>query len=164
MVDFEKSIVAELPSELEAIINMFVKDHDASHSLRKVAHCSGMSLATLNRKFQRFYGMTPMRWLWEFRTFLAAELISEAPHLTLATVADKCGFATLAHFSRRFHGTFKQPPKNFRANQAALKESKLIATSLSGPDTSALKERALQALNHRTQNLLVPSKIHPHIR
>ena len=158
MVDFEKSIVAQLPSDLEAIINLFVKDHDASHSLRKAAHVSGMSLATLNRKFQQFYGMTPMRWLWEFRTFLAAELITRAPHLPLATVADKCGFATLAHFSRRFHGTFNQPPKNFRAKQAALQENKLIATSLSEPDTSELKERALQALNHRAQNLLPPAK------
>jgi transcriptional regulator GlxA family with amidase domain len=158
MVDFEKSIVAELPSELEAIISMFVKDHDAPHTLRKVAHVSGMSLATLNRKFQHFYGMTPMRWLWEFRTFLAAELITMAPHLTLATVADKCGFATLAHFSRRFHGTFKQPPKNFRANQAALKETKLIPTSLLEPDTSELKDQALRALHNRLQSMLPPSK------
>ena len=156
MVDFEKSVIVELPSELEAIIHLFVKDHDAQHSLRKVAHVSGMSLATVNRKFQHFYGMTPMRWLWEFRTFLAAELISKAPHLSLATVADKCGFATLAHFSRRFHGTFKQPPKNFRANQAALKGTKLIATSLSEPHTSELKDQALKALQSRLQSMLPP--------
>jgi hypothetical protein len=157
MVDFEKSIVAQLPSDLEAIINLFVKDHDASHSLRKAANVSGMSLATLNRKFQHFYGMTPMRWLWEFRTFLAAELITKAPHLPLATVADKCGFATLAHFSRRFHGTFNQPPKNFRADKAALNEYKIRATSVSEPNTNELKDLALKALNNRLKSMLPPS-------
>jgi transcriptional regulator GlxA family with amidase domain len=158
MVDFEKSIVAELPTELEAIIDMFVKDHGAQHSLRKVAHVSGVSQATINRKFRQFYGMTPMRWLWEFRTCLAAELITVAPHLSLASVAGKCGFATLAHFSRRFHGTFNQPPKNFRSHQTALNQTRLIATSVSVPVTSKLKDQALKALHNRLQSKLPPNR------
>ena len=154
MVDSKKSIPARPSPELEAVIDLFVKEHDASHSLKKVAHVSGMSLATLNRKFQLCYGMTPMRWLWEFRTVLAAELITAAPHLSLATVAEKCGFATLAHFSRRFHVTFKQPPKNFRASSFVLKSDDSGKASSLDPDTSELKRRALCALHNRNQSML----------
>lgn len=79
-----------------------------------LARACGLPSNTLNRRFNHIYGMSPVRWLWRFRTMLAAELIAAAPDLSLTDVAVYCGFNSLSHFSRRFSEVFRQSPKTFR--------------------------------------------------
>ena len=87
-----------------------------AHDLAKAA---GMPLNTLTRRFNGVHGVSPMRWLWHFRTVLAAELLTHEPQLPVSEVAAACGFASAAHFARRFRLVFGQSPTGFRQGSSA---------------------------------------------
>ena len=52
------------------------------------------------RAFRAEHGTTPMAYLWERRTALGIDLLSHTG-LPLKAVAERCGFRTTHHFSRR---------------------------------------------------------------
>jgi transcriptional regulator GlxA family with amidase domain len=89
-------------------------------SLEDLSDAACMSRFNLCRRFQQECGITPMRWLWAFRTLLASEFITLDPYWSLTDVAFSCGFTSSAHFSRSFKQLFKQSPSAYRkARQAA---------------------------------------------
>jgi transcriptional regulator GlxA family with amidase domain len=92
-------------------------------ALGDLADAAGLPVNTLTRAFHKTYGMSPMRWLWSFRTMLAAEIIREAPEWSLTDVATWCGFNSSAHFSRRFTATVGETPSRFRARYAKAQRS-----------------------------------------
>src|SRR5690606_33695587 len=75
---------------------------------------AGMTRFNFCRRFQKECGITPMRWLWTFRTLLAGEFIRLDPRWSLTDVAFACGFTSSAHFSRSFKQTFGKTPSQFR--------------------------------------------------
>lgn len=83
-------------------------------SLDDLAAAAGLSRYNFCRRFHRECGVTPMRWLWTFRTLLAAEFIRLDPTWSLTDVAFSCGFTSSAHFSRSFKGVVGQSPSLFR--------------------------------------------------
>ena len=85
-------------------------------TLKDLAASADLPTNTLTRMFNRRYGMSPMRWVWRFRTILAAESIARAPEWSLLDVATHCGFTSAAHFSRRFRELFQESPSKCRAN------------------------------------------------
>jgi AraC-like DNA-binding protein len=83
-------------------------------TLADLASAAQLPASTLGRHFQRSFGISPMRWLWSFRTLLAAELIAIHPSWPLQSISRECGFTSQAHFSRRFHALFDETPRAFR--------------------------------------------------
>ena len=83
-------------------------------SLDDLAEATGVSKFVLCRSFQREFSVTPIRWLWYFRTILAAEFIKAAPQYSLTDIAFACGFTASAHFSRSFRALFQQAPIDYR--------------------------------------------------
>ena len=55
-------------------------------------------------------------WIWQRRLEVAADRLADptCTHLTIDTLAGGCGFASRAHFSRRFKGRFGLAPSDFR--------------------------------------------------
>lgn len=83
-------------------------------SLDDLAEATNVSKFVLCRSFQKEFGVTPIRWLWYFRTVLAAEFIKIAPHYSLTDIAFACGFSASAHFSRSFRALFQEAPIDYR--------------------------------------------------
>lgn len=68
---------------------------------------SGYSRRTLQKAFQRRYGMGPIQWLRRQRLLQAKQLIeNSAGQLKLGAIAQSCGYLNLASFSRDFHQVF----------------------------------------------------------
>jgi AraC-like DNA-binding protein len=80
----------------------FIHAHldDRTLTLDRIAAAAHVTPAHLIRSFRAQHGTTPMAYLWERRVALGAELLANTG-LPIATVAERCGFATAHHFSRR---------------------------------------------------------------
>ena len=108
--------MANTNRNLNAAIACVVERYQDRLTLKDLAASADLPTNTLPRMFNRRYGMSPMRWVWRFRTILAAECIARAPEWSLLDVATHCGFTSAAHFSRRFRELFQESPSKFRAN------------------------------------------------
>ncbi|MVT78859.1 helix-turn-helix domain-containing protein, partial [Bradyrhizobium cajani] len=55
-------------------------------------------------------------WIWQRRLETAAKRLADpgCRHLSLGTLAYGCGFASQAHFSRRFKDKYGMAPSEFR--------------------------------------------------
>lgn len=114
-------------------------------TLEDLAREAGMSRFNFCRRFHKECGLPPMRWLWSFRTILAAEFIALDPKWSLTDVAFSCGFTSSAHFSRSFKAMFDKSPSTYRKEVLAA-DPKLETSydSLFG-DNTALVLRAARA-------------------
>lgn len=84
------------------------------HSL---ATASGVSKTTLCGQFHTILGMSPMRYLREWRLYLASAQLAETQDAILL-VSEQSGYGSEAAFSRAFARSFRMPPARWRkANQ-----------------------------------------------
>ncbi len=72
-----------------------------------------MSHTQVHRKLLALTGRTPLQWLRELRLQRAQQLLQEG-RLTIGEIADRCGFADAAYFSRVFARAFGVPPSAWR--------------------------------------------------
>lgn len=108
------------PSRLITSIIEYVMVNFAEEiTLEDLSNAASMSRFNLCRRFQQECGVTPMRWLWAFRTLLAAEFMTLDPYWSLTDVAFSCGFTSSAHFSRSFKQQFKMSPSAYRKTKQA---------------------------------------------
>lgn len=122
-----------------------------SLTLQDLAKAARMPTNTLTRRFKRTFGLSPMRWLWAFRVYLAAEIIAAAPGWTLTDVAVHCGFGSSAHFSRRFKRLFGENPSVQRRLARLAKGARLMPGDPLLAQRRELVERALRRLAEATR-------------
>ena len=79
----------------------------------ELAQAAGVSLGHLHRVFRAEVGVTPMVALRLLRLDQAAHLLART-NLSIADVAEECGFANPFHFSRCFRAGYGQAPRDFR--------------------------------------------------
>ena len=72
-----------------------------------------MTAPHLIRSFRAEHGTTPRSYVWERRVALATDLLANTG-LPLATVAERCGFRTTQHLSRRVKQATGLPPGALR--------------------------------------------------
>lgn len=91
---------------------------DPAHpwTLPALAARTGVSRANLARRFTALVGLPPMTFLRERRLTLAADLLRE-PDATLATVADRIGFANAFALSAAFKRQHGISPSEYRARE-----------------------------------------------
>lgn len=82
--------------------------------LDDIASYCDLSKYALIRVFHQEFGISPAKWLWMFRAFLAREFIKFAPQWDLTDIAFSAGFSSSAHFSRSFRKCFQQSPSAFK--------------------------------------------------
>lgn len=85
-------------------------EKDCLDGTRRAACCSRNALIYKFRKSTRF---TPARYLWRLRVERGAAMLVETA-LSIAEIADRCGFATPFHFSRCVRMLFGMPPRELR--------------------------------------------------
>ncbi len=95
------------------------RDHIEEHSaqpdcLAGAARAAAVTPQHLIRLFRRHYQLTPGRFLWQTRVERGAGLLA-ATGLTVAEIADRCGFANPFHFSRLLRQMQGVSPRKFRA-------------------------------------------------
>lgn len=78
----------------------------------------GVTRQHLARLFQAAYGITPTRYLWQLRIERGAGLL-KATGLTVAEIADRCGFKTPFHFSRLLKKMEGISPRELRRRSRA---------------------------------------------
>lgn len=85
-------------------------DPDCLCGARRAAGCSASALLY---KFALAVGTTPARHLWRIRTEKGLELLADTG-LSIAEIADRCGFKNPFHFSRCVRRMQGLPPRDFR--------------------------------------------------
>jgi AraC-like DNA-binding protein len=82
-------------------------------TLADVAGAAHVTPAHLVRAFRAEHGITPMAYLWDRRAALGVELLTHTG-LPLKAIAERCGFRTAHHFSRRIRQASGRPPGALR--------------------------------------------------
>lgn len=91
---------------------------DQSLNLADLAAAAGMSRSAFAERFRRVVGMTPMRYLTDWR-MLKARALLEAGDLSIAEASARVGYASEAAFARAFKKQFGTPPGKVRRGLAA---------------------------------------------
>jgi AraC-like DNA-binding protein len=107
-------------SNLDAAVGYIVAHYKRDMSLAEIAVAAEMPQNTMTRHFNKRYGLSPQRWVWGFKAVLAANFILEEPDMPFAEVAERCGFKSLAHFSRKFRQVLGKTPTLFREESVYL--------------------------------------------
>ena len=102
-------------SLLDKTLEFVVERLGEDISLEELAEYLGTSRFSLCRRFQQRFGVTPIRWLWNFRALLAHQFIEIEPRWSLTDVAFFCGFTSSAHFSRFFRQVHGNSPSQHKA-------------------------------------------------
>ena len=84
--------------------------------LAAAARAAAVTPQHLIRLFRRHYQFTPGRYLWQTRVERGAGLLA-ATGLTIAEIADRCGFKNPFHFSRLLRQMQGVSPRQFRQRQ-----------------------------------------------
>ncbi len=102
------------PKIAEKVVAYVLEAFAEEITLEDLAREAGMSRFNFCRRFHKECGVPPMRWLWNFRTILAAEFITLDATWSLTDIAFSCGFTSSAHFSRSFKTMFSKSPSQHK--------------------------------------------------
>jgi len=102
-----------LPVAVRRAREWMLRHYPESTDLETIAKASAVSKAHLIRLFRDTLDTTPMRHLWTIRTEAAARLLEETG-LPIGDIAERCGFPSPYHFSRRFKHAHGRSPSHYR--------------------------------------------------
>ena len=83
-------------------------------TMESMAARAFLSRATFARHFARAYHLTPQAWLTQLRMAMAARLLHQDRQARLDVIAERCGFQSLASFSKTFKKHYGQTPGEWR--------------------------------------------------
>ena len=107
--DIEQKQSPILAPALSYIDEHLTEDTISNARLAEIAH---ISESYLRRLFLASLGETPRQYLIRRRLDLAKRLLSES-HLSVAQVAERCGFSSVYHFCRSFKSATGQTPLGY---------------------------------------------------
>ena len=102
-----------LPEDMLRVKNYFCENYASDISIESVASLAGMSAATLRRKFQHYFGVTPLKYLTELRLSQAAVLLRSFS-CSIKETGFACGFNSALYFTESFRRRFGCTPRQFR--------------------------------------------------
>lgn len=83
---------------------------------------AGMSRARFAERFTALVGMPPIGYLTHWRLILARDLLVNSP-LDMAEIAERCGYASVPSFTRRFKETFGLGPGAYRRSGMTMRSA-----------------------------------------
>ena len=98
-------------------VEVIRRDYANALRIEAVAEACGQSLRQLQRHFQKSFGLTPQEFLLKTRVTAAARLL-ENTGLSLAQVADACGFSNANAFGHHFKCRTGATPAAYRRKVA----------------------------------------------
>jgi AraC-like DNA-binding protein len=97
----------------------FIWEHYSTDcNLLEIARVVGRSDKQVRRHFRDALGMSPRRYLLQYRIQKAQEQI-EYSNYSLKEIADRVGFKTIHHFTRAFHESCGETPGGWRSKYQA---------------------------------------------
>ena len=104
----------EHPDEDILQIQIWMQDNfSKTVTITELATHFGMSVRTLNRRFKSALGKAPLDYLQNLRLNATRELL-QTTNLTLAEIANRCGYQDVVHLSKLFHRHFNTTPGVYR--------------------------------------------------
>ena len=79
-----------------------------------------MGRSLLFNKFKAITGMTPNKYILNFRLKHAASLLHHHPDILITEVSDRCGFGSAIYFSRCFKNQYGVSPQNYKKQDTQL--------------------------------------------
>jgi AraC-like DNA-binding protein/quercetin dioxygenase-like cupin family protein len=104
-----------LDTVVSGLLDGFRARLDRPVALRELAAQAGFSAQHLNRLFQRALGVTPLQCLTAMRMEKAAELLRDGK-LSVAAIAERCGYNDPYYFSRQFSRHWGRSPTAYRGS------------------------------------------------
>lgn len=102
------------PDEQITQIQIWLQDNYQREILfSHIAERFGMSVRTLNRRFQNALGQTPLEYLQEIRINTAKDLLKTS-NLSISEIADKVGYEDTGYFTRLFKKHLATTPNAYR--------------------------------------------------
>ena len=83
-----------------------------------MAKAAGMSSRAFERTFLREYGLPPQQYLKRLRIQTACRLLVDTRE-SIASIAQRCGFADQSHLTREFRRVTESTPAAYRSEYAA---------------------------------------------
>ncbi|MFF0267156.1 helix-turn-helix domain-containing protein [Kribbella sp. NPDC004536] len=113
------------------VLDAVVADPAQKWSVESLASLVHLSRSALSARFQKALGRSPVRMLREVRMGEARRLLSE-PGLPVEAVAARCGYGSIAAFSRAFAADHGSSPQSWRTAvlQEGLREGRSTANPI----------------------------------
>ncbi len=107
--------ISKKQDNLNAAIALVARRFETEITLGDLAKEAEMPTNSLTRHFNSRFGISPLRWVWVFKTVLGAALIVRDTSIPIAAIAEQVGFGSIAHFSRKFHEVMGVTPTAYRS-------------------------------------------------
>ncbi len=92
----------------------FIENHFKDEvSLSQISRVVAVSEGECLRCFKRVTGITPIRFMKEYRLIRAAEQI-RTTRQNISEIAEDCGFLDMSYFAKSFKAIFKESPTEYR--------------------------------------------------
>jgi AraC-like DNA-binding protein len=91
--------------------------HLPNFSIKKLSQTCNMSESYFRRKFTETYGISPKKYLCNLRLAMAKRMLRDG-RKNITEISEKCGFASVYHFSRAFKLSIGESPKEFAKKQS----------------------------------------------
>lgn len=113
------------PDEQVVQVQMWLRDnYTRFNTMAELARRFEMSTRTLNRRFKKATGITPLAYLTNIRMAVARDLL-KTTNLNISEVAERCGYQDTAYFTELFKKHLDTNPSDYRITVRA----KLFSTS-----------------------------------
>lgn len=96
-------------------IRHVTEKYDQSIEVADMAEAAGLSISQLQRDFKREFGINPNRYIQEVRIGVARHLL-KLTDLSMAEIAERCGYYDQSHFSHQFKASTGLSPLNYRSS------------------------------------------------
>jgi AraC-like DNA-binding protein len=106
-------IAALADPHLSRALYMLHRMPEKAWRVGELAEAAGMSRARFADRFAEIVGVPPIEYLTRWRLIKARGLLSES-QLSIEDIAERCGYASLPSFTRRFKAQFGVGPGTFR--------------------------------------------------
>jgi AraC family transcriptional regulator len=108
-------------AQLHAAKQLLTAKIDENIPVADVALACGLSRQYFTKAFKAATGVTPHRWLQQYRVEMAMQLLGTTT-LPIAEIAIECGFADQSHFTRVFSRLAGSSPRIWRKQAARFRD------------------------------------------
>ncbi|MBI4005973.1 MAG: AraC family transcriptional regulator [Gammaproteobacteria bacterium] len=95
------------------VLNQIHANPGDDWTVARLAKACGMSRSNFTSRFNQLVGMTPMRYVTEWRMQEAIELL-QTTNLSIAMIAERCGYLSEVSFRKAFRSVIGEPPGRVR--------------------------------------------------